>query len=300
MFATDLSTADRNPFRLACSLADALGAKLLIVHASDAKEVDQSSESRFDPHMDLSRFVPRDLDIEYEYLVEFGDPPNVIRNAEKARGVDLIVLGTRGRKGMDRLFAGSVAERVIRGASCPVVTLMQRKANRILNRSAKARRILVPTDFSAHSYAAMQFACALARPLNARITVLHVTDTKPASKPNRKKSESKSKDTAVDLLEQLKHVTPGGSGVEFEHIVLHGDPSTRIAEFADERGFDFVVVGTHGRSGIKRALIGSVAEQVVRNCQAPVVCVKLSNKRPLLFEARRTRKSGSAATHRRA
>jgi nucleotide-binding universal stress UspA family protein len=280
---------------LACTLADALNAKLLIVHAGRSNEVRPNPSSRFDANVELSRFMPKDVEVDYDYLVQAGDPATVIRNVESSRHVDLIVLGTHGRKGMERLFAGSVAEKVIRAATCPVVTLRQRKLVHLPASDGRAMRILVPTDFSAQSHPAIAFASSIAGPLNAKLTILHVVDEATVQDRAAASRSAKPADRTPEPLEQLKHVTPAQSKVEFEHLVLRGDPSKRIAEFADERRYDFVVVGTHGRSGLGRALIGSVAEQIVRNCRSPVICVKLNNKRPPTFEPRTTRKPRSAA-----
>jgi nucleotide-binding universal stress UspA family protein len=295
LFAADLSPASRTSFQLACGMASALKSKLLIVHAIE------TSQDPLDPlsisylHADLEKFVPENIDLEYEHLIRPGDPATVIGNAAKSCQADLVVLGTHGRKGMERLIVGSVAEKVIRTAPCPVLTLREHTPGRLPAFKKRVRRILVPTDFSAQSYSAISFASSIAVPLHASVTILNVleTDDSPQRTPSQRKAAA-GNETAM-MLDQLKHVVPAHADFPIEHQVIRGNPSKCIAEFANEGGYDFVIVGTHGRSGIGRALIGSVAEQVVRNCDAPVICVKLTDIRSPTVTTGKTRKSSPSA-----
>jgi nucleotide-binding universal stress UspA family protein len=296
MFATDLSPENRNAFRLACGMANALKAKLLIVHAGEPDENRLDNWSGVDPDAQFAKFVPESFGIDYKYLVQPGDPAKLIRSIERSHNVDLIVLGTHGRTGMDRLFTGSVAEKVIRAANCPVVTLRQETPVHLPTIDGTGKRILVPTDFSAQSYAAIAFASSIAGPIHAKITILNVAGATTSQGRTTAKRSNESGISSDELLQQLKHVTPTTSGVEFEHEVLRGDASAKIVRYANDRKFDFVVLGTHGRSGLGRALVGSVAEQVVRNCRSPVICVKLSNKPPSNSGVSKSRKSKSSAT----
>lgn len=135
------------------------------------------------------------------------------------------------------------------------------------------RTILVPTDFSEHSELAFRLACSLARDTGARIIALHVLAPPiigygdgiyvpmPAVCP--RESEEK--------LLALEAPTPN---VTVEHRMVEGEPVTEILNAAQESSCDLILIGTHGRSGIKHLLMGSVAEKVVRKATCPVMTVK--------------------------
>lgn len=293
LFATDLSSADRNSFRLACTFAKMWNAKLLIVHAGSAPDEDVGSDvpPRLNPSHKLYEFVPKEMDIDYEYILQSGDPAKLIHEVEQAKDVDLIVLGTHGRKGIERFFAGSVAEKIIRTAQCPVLTLGHHKAARLTEHQLSPMKILVPTDFSPQSHAALAFASLIGQTLKATLTILHVDESGVSSTNESAKAISKKYN---ELLEQLKRVRPAEPEVEFGHVILNGIAAKLISAYANIRQYDYVVIGTHGRRGIGRALLGSVAEDVVRNANCPVICVKLNDKRPPIFPKQKAKRVFSA------
>ena len=194
----------------------------------------------------------------------------------------MIVLGTHGRKGVKRLFAGSVAESVIRSASCPVMTLRQSQPSaetHNLHRGSKNKpKILVPTDFSLHSYVALDFASTIAAAIGGAITILHVDDSTDDSTEKVREGISEWSEHRKLLWDQLNKIEPRVNGIEFAHKLLNSPASTHITEFANEHHYDYIVLGTHGRSGVGRALMGSVTEHVVRNVDCPVITVKPSDK----------------------
>jgi nucleotide-binding universal stress UspA family protein len=136
------------------------------------------------------------------------------------------------------------------------------------------RTVLHPTDFSDYSSHAFRLACSLARDYGARLLVLHV-----APPPVIVYSEglaippepAKYKD---QLWQQLRQVQAGDPKVRVEHRLVEGDAVAEILRTAGETKCDLIVMGTHGRTGLGRLLMGSVAEQVVRKAPCPVVTVK--------------------------
>lgn len=136
------------------------------------------------------------------------------------------------------------------------------------------RTIMHPTDFSEHSDLAFHLAVSMARDYGARVVVVHVTappaayygegvfPVMPAGEPDR-------------LRDQLGRLVAQEPKVLTEHFLLVGDAATEILEKAEEVHCDLIVMGTHGRSGLDRLLMGSVAEQVVRKAPCPVLTVKL-------------------------
>jgi len=149
------------------------------------------------------------------------------------------------------------------------------------------RQILVPSDFSEPSRAALDYAAALARPLAASVDVLHVWEV-PAFVPPTAFFELSGGDASLveimrrnaesQLADFVADATKRGVQVRAAFAEL-GPPSPTIAEFARHRGYDLIVIGTHGRTGLAHALIGSVAERVVRHAPCPVLAVRQAESR---------------------
>ena len=135
------------------------------------------------------------------------------------------------------------------------------------------RTILFATDFSAPSNVAFDVGSALARDYKARMIVLHVIEPAAAgySEFNPYIGPEEDKGEAMSKLHAIKAPS---SKVTIEHRLLEGDPATVIAETAAETGADLVVLGTHGRTGLTRLVMGSVAEQVLRRAPCPVLTVR--------------------------
>lgn len=135
------------------------------------------------------------------------------------------------------------------------------------------KTILHPTDFSERSALAFRLACSLARDYGARLIILHV-----AVPPMPIAIEGVAMPPpALDLKllrEQLQQLRPENPKVPVEHRLIEGDAATEILDVAGETKCDVIVMGTHGRTGLGRLLMGSVAEQVVRKASCPVLTVK--------------------------
>jgi nucleotide-binding universal stress UspA family protein len=127
------------------------------------------------------------------------------------------------------------------------------------------RTILHPTDFSERSGYALQLACSLARDHGARVIVLHVMPV-PLVQEKRLYRE--------EMAEELNRLGAPDARVQVERRLDEGDPATQILRVAMEIGCDLIVLGSHGRTGLGRLLMGSVAEQVLRRASCPVLTVK--------------------------
>jgi nucleotide-binding universal stress UspA family protein len=144
----------------------------------------------------------------------------------------------------------------------------------------RIRTILYPTDFSDNSANALEVAGALARDYGARLTVLHVKQPPITPSGVMTPEPFESPELAAELRKRLDAVRPTTPNVPVEHMMLTGDEATEIVRLATEEGFDLIVMGTHGRTGLGRLLMGSVAEQVLRRAPCPVLTVK----QPISFE----------------
>jgi nucleotide-binding universal stress UspA family protein len=137
------------------------------------------------------------------------------------------------------------------------------------------RPILHPTDFSEASDDAFQVACALARARGAGLHVLHVLHVAGHLVVSRVEGSPDAEHDQEEPTTKLHEIRPEDAGIPVEHqLLLGGDPATEILRIAQAIQADLIVMGTHGRTGLRRLLLGSVAEQVVRRASCPVVTVK--------------------------
>jgi universal stress protein A len=140
------------------------------------------------------------------------------------------------------------------------------------------RRILHPTDFSAHSDTALDMACSIARGTDAEVLILHVVPP-PAS--HAEAVARRQDDSFWDEIQTRLHsVRPRDPAVAVSHLLEEGRPAIVILDAAQAYGCDLIVLGTHGRTGICRAVMGSVAEQVSRRATCPVLTVKAATQVP--------------------
>ncbi len=207
--------------------------------------------------------------------------PAIVNYAEE-NDIDVIVMGTHGRRGLRRWVMGSAAEEVVRTAPCPV--LVTRCAETRVAEAEGQNTILVPIDFSRHSRYALRHAKELAGFFHARLDVLHVVEEQ--LHPTFYNTGIFSiydmvPDIELRAMEELKTFFKEAEGPEAEaefHIV-HGNAAHEIVDYAKEQEPVMVVMATHGLKGIEHFLLGSVAEKVVRFAPSPVFTVKAFDKK---------------------
>lgn len=135
----------------------------------------------------------------------------------------------------------------------------------------KPQRILHPTDFSVASTTAFDLACSLARDTGADLLVLHVV---PPPVTYDEVVESRREGFRDRLRDELHAVRPADPKLGIAHLLLEGEPAAVILDTAVTHKAGLIVLGTHGRTGVGRLLMGSVAEQVLRRATCPVLTVK--------------------------
>jgi universal stress protein A len=143
----------------------------------------------------------------------------------------------------------------------------------------RADKILVPVDFSESSDAALQWATVLARDTGATLEIVHV-ETVPLTTGGGEYIYAIPEPPTQELLERLNKVVPKDPNIPVVHRLLAGDPAEAILRTAKSEGVDMIVMGTHGRRGITRLLMGSVAEAIVRRAECPVLILKNTSKVP--------------------
>jgi nucleotide-binding universal stress UspA family protein len=138
----------------------------------------------------------------------------------------------------------------------------------------KIGTILHPTDFSRNSESAFHMACALARDYGARLVLLHVKPLLTVAYGEFGALPPEASDHLEELKERLARLQPADAGIPVDRYVVEGEIAWEILRLAGELKVDLIVMGTHGRSGLGRLLMGSVAELVVRKASCPVLTVK--------------------------
>lgn len=137
----------------------------------------------------------------------------------------------------------------------------------------QVKKILFPTDFSHCSDAALPVATSLARDSGATLLIVHAEEP-PMAYGGGEMYYGIPDPVTEDLRNMLKKVVPADPSVPYEHHLVVGDPATSISELAKSQGADLIVMGTHGRTGLRRLLMGSVAEAIVRRAPCPVFIMK--------------------------
>ena len=135
------------------------------------------------------------------------------------------------------------------------------------------KTILHPTDFSKPSEYALRFACALARDYKARLLLLHVVEP-PVYYGELGMTVPLPADFHEGLQNRLSHLAPADCGIPVQTMLVEGNAAREIRRVAEEEHCSLVVLGTHGRTGLSRVLLGSVAEDVVRHSRVPVLTLK--------------------------
>lgn len=218
------------------------------------------------------------LTITYAVDRDVAAAPAILSYAEE-HPIDLIVMGTHGRRGVQRLLLGSVAEEVIRESPCPVVTVHGNEPTE----SRPIRTILVPVDFSQHAREALAHAKEIAHTLQARLILQHIIQEQlhPAFYNTGIFSiydvEPDIEERAQAELERFYTETAGPAAAPDQtprFVAGPGHPAHEIITFAEDEQVDLIIMATHGRTGLERFLMGSVAERVVRRAPCSVFTVK--------------------------
>lgn len=143
----------------------------------------------------------------------------------------------------------------------------------------RIKKILYPTDFSSYSNQAYFHAISLAEKHNASLTVLFVYNPDGTTTPGSQGDEVADRRYWQGQLEQIR---PVDTRIPVSHVLLEGDPAGEIVRYGHDAGIDVIVMGTHGRTGVERLLMGSVAEKVLRDAPCSVLVVKLPRGQPVI------------------
>jgi len=284
LFPTDFSEGAARAFPQAAILAERHDAELHVVNVAG-------------PHSESETTLPVSSDTLTEWLdpaaqktapdlsaltivqnqVDGDAAPEGITAYVEEQAIDLVVMGTHGRRGVQRMLLGSVTEEVVRTAACPVLTV---RSDTAANAHRAVRRLLVPVDFSDASQIAVRHAAELADTYDAQIDLLHVVEQVAYPSAYGLDPGYLSPQEILPRVEatlgDVARDEVGSDHVQVSATV--GYAPLTILDYIDENDVDLVVIATHGRTGLDRMLLGSVAERVIRRSSAPVFVVKPDQK----------------------
>jgi nucleotide-binding universal stress UspA family protein len=208
----------------------------------------------------------REYDVPVTEAMVSGVPFQEILGYADERGIDLISMGTGDRSRLESYVVGSTARKVNRLSHCPVLTV--RGGDEIPTTAYE--NVLLATDGTPGSERAVEECSALAAEYDAFVHVVYVVDSRIARSGSLMKlMEDDGKRACNDAVSRVQ-----GEGVQVRQELLRGRPAERLLDYADEHDIDLISTGTHGRTGIDRFVMGSVAEKVIRRSEKPVLTVR--------------------------
>ena len=286
LYATDLSPASEPAWNEVQRLGQLFGAEIVLLHVLAPLPI-VPVDAYIPPQVyeDLAEGARREAQERFDRVLgsvagsglkirirlEQGRPAQRILEVASQEAANLLVVGTHGRVGIERLVLGSVADRIVRQATCPVLTVRSTPGS---GSRREIRRICYATDFSPTARAAWPWVVAIASAAAAEVDLVHVT-FEPV--PDRHLSAE-----ALGRMAQAFHDQGRVEAERFlesstlprERVQVHlaqGVPGEQIVRRAQDA--DLVVMGTHGWSGVVRWMLGSVAHHVIQTAPCPVLTI---------------------------
>jgi nucleotide-binding universal stress UspA family protein len=263
LLATDGSKFSEGAIREVINLAKICSSKIYAVSVveinpefmAQAPQLVEKYEKETRQHLESVKSRASKEGLDCEVIVHEGEEPYqyIIDEAAKKQA-EMIIMGRYGRTGLKRLLMGSVTARVIGHSPCKVMVIPE-------TAKVSYKNILIATDGSKYSDAAALEAISIAKRCGSDLIAISVA-TKDKNLPSAKKSVEK-----ISLIAEKE-------GLKAKTLTLRGIPYNVIVETAGKKNADIIVVGSHGRTGLDRLLMGSVTERVIGHANCAVLVVK--------------------------
>lgn len=292
LFPTDFSEASEQGLRHALEIAKRFDARITILHvrtlfADDPNQPEYQllDQGKYEAHVEQQLALLReeaDPSDRVDTVVERNlSAASCILEYIEGHDVDMVVMGTHGRSAFSRFFLGSVAEKVVRHARCPVMTVGQGKSG--YRNHPNYQKILTAFDFSEISKDAVCRGRDFAAAYGAEMEVLYVVE-QVIPPPLDKIWQASVRGDLPDVISSARESLKKSLGPDLDQVKLEvkvgdadGKAEGEIVAYARDMEFDLVIMGTHGLSGVNHALLGSTTERVVRTAPCPVLTF---HKRP--------------------
>jgi nucleotide-binding universal stress UspA family protein len=283
----DFSEFSVSAYQHALSVAEHYQAKLVAQHivelwrhpaadfvASAGLYEEYSQALRESGKEQLQEFVKKHTndEIQPELVVQTGVAADSILSFAQLQKADVIVMGTHGRRGFDRLMLGSVTDRVMRTAPCPVLVASKPPQGSVAVGKERGHvhhlsRILFCADFSENSEGALKYAISATAEYDAELTLLHVLEGVP--------SQAETEEAMAAAAERLDKLIPpeGRKSLKIRTAVRTGKPYPQIIQLAMEAQIDLVIMGVRGRGALDVAVFGSTTYRVMQLGSCPVLAV---------------------------
>jgi nucleotide-binding universal stress UspA family protein len=266
LLATDGSEFSEGAIREAILLAKTCDSKLNVLSVAEVLDIREfaddyplaaveSKEKALRQHLESVKAIAVKEGIVCEIILSQGkEASKLIIDEAVKKNAELIIMGRHGRTGITRIMMGSVTARVIGDAPCKVL-VVPRFARISLD------RILVPTDGSIYSDLAVREGISIAKRLGSSLIALSVY---------KKDANYELAEATIGIVKELAEKC----GVKIEALTLKGEPHEVIVDTVEKKEAGFMVIGSHGRSGIERLLMGSVTERVIGHAGCPILVVR--------------------------
>lgn len=286
LLSTDGSEFSEGAIREAIALAKTCSSKLTAISVVEANpeyetlapQLVEKEIEKAKAHLESVRVRASKEGVACENIVRHGeDSYRYIVDEASKKGIGMIIMGRRGRTGLKRLMMGSVTAKVIGHAPCDVL---------VVPRAAKVeiKKILVATDGSRYGERAAIEAIGIAKSSGARLTALSVVPSESISPLDIVHSEmhrgliaEREQKAAQCNIDSVREAAVK-EGISVEGLIAEGRPYEAIISTANEKGIDLIVVGSHGRTGIEKLLMGSVTERVIVLSPCAVLVVKAKSE----------------------
>lgn len=284
---TDGSEGAQIGARRGINLAATIGTDLHVLSVIDSREIEpdlmsneqtereQLLEEEAERAVDsIARLARTHLSGRITTAVNSGIPFKTINDYADTHDIDLIVMGTQGRTGFERILLGSVAERTLRTANVPIVTVAP-DADIVEIGEQLYENVLLPTDGSEGAELAIEWGTTIAEVFDATVHTLYSVDTSrfggvEGMAEIHDALEQTGREALATVQERAR-----AADISVTGNIASGPAARTILAYCEEHDIDLIVMGTHGRSGLRRYLTGSVTETIVRNASVPVCCVPM-------------------------
>lgn len=291
---TDFSACAEHALTKAIDLAERFDATLHVLHVVDELDpefygVDDAQNKatqirariREEAQARLNEMVPDGEPVEINTAVSVHlsfDVAATIRDYIQEYGIDLVVMGTHGHRNIERLMLGNVADKLVRHAHCPVITVNEEVPWIDASKGRLVEEVLAPVDFSEHSKQAVKTAKYFADAYDARLHLLFVAEKRVVPTFSDTglpgvgvvEMDEEIVANAEEALVQMSN-SLGGPDVDLVPAVRHGRVAESVIDYAEREGAQLIVMATRGLSGVERFLLGSNTERIVRVAQCPVL-----------------------------
>jgi len=281
----DLSEFSVAAYCYALSLAEHYQAKVICLHVVELQKYPYADYGAYETDFarfcqaisdggryQLREFVKRHTgkSIEPDIVIQQGNASDSILSLTESRGIELIVMGTHGRRRFDRLVLGSTTDRVMRRAACPVLVVSNPSHNPMCtgpDGRHHLERILYATDFSHNSAGALEYAVSVAAEYGAELTMLHVVENTPDLSRVDAEITSRSEQLNKMIPESERHCLQVNVAVRF------GKPFEEINRYAKDSQINMIVMTARGGDALDRAVFGSTTYRVIQLGPCPVLAI---------------------------